>query len=147
MKEYMTSLGTVLMLIAFANMLVPEGSIKKYVSLAMGFMLITAALSLFPGSIGEISFSAESFEISEEDMAAAQAEYRAKIIKEHRSNLKEKIQQQMKYGSKAYVEVSENGEIISVTLLLKGDESAAVSYIIESLGVPRERIKLKYDEN
>lgn len=147
MKEYMTSLGTILMLIAFANMLVPEGNIKKYVSLAMGFMLITAALSGLPGRIEDISFTAESFELNENDIAAMQAEHRAQVLKTHRENMEQKIQSQMKHGSKAYVEVSEEGDVISVTLALRGDESEAVLYIVEKLGVPRERIKLKYDEN
>lgn len=143
----MTSLGTVLMLIAFANMIVPEGNIKKYVSLAMGFILIIAALSLLPGDIEEISFSPESFDMSEENIAELQAEYRAEVIKIHRENLKKKIEGQMLHGSKAYPEVSENGEIISVTLLVRGDESTAVLYITETMGVPRERIKIKYDKN
>ena len=147
MREYMTSLGTILMLIAFANMLVPEGNIKKYVSLAMGFILIIAAISVLPGSIGEISFSPEAFDMSEEDIARAQAEHRAEVIKIHRDNLKRKIEAEMLHDSKAYVEVLENGEIISVTLLVRGDESRAVLYITENLGVPRERIKIKYDEN
>lgn len=147
MREYMTSLGTILMLIAFSNMIVPEGKIKKYVSLAMGFILIIAALSVLPGSVGEISFSPEAFDMSDEDIARSQAKHRAEVIKIHRENLKRKIEQQMLHGSKAYVEVMENGEIISITLLVRGDESRAVLYITENLGVPRERIKIKYDEN
>lgn len=147
MREYMTSLGTILMLIAFANMLVPEGNIKKYVSLVMGFILIIAALSVLPGSVGEISFSPEAFDMSEEDIAIIQAEHRAEVIKIHRENLKRRIEAEMLHGSKAYVEVLENGEIISVTLLVRGDESRAILYITENLGVPRERIKIKYDEN
>lgn len=143
----MTSLGTVLMLIAFANMIVPEGNIKKYVSLAMGFMIITAALSVLPSKWEEIQFSSESFELSSDEIASAQAQYRAQVIKMHREKLENKIAEQMRHGSKAYVEVSEDGEIISVTLLLRGDESKAVSYIVKNMGVPRERIKLKYDKN
>ena len=147
MREYMTSLGTVLMLIAIANMIVPEGSIKKYVSLAMGFMLITAALSVLPSDIEDISFSEESFAMNMDDIAETQAKYKANVIKTHRKNLEEKIDGQMLHGSKSYVEVSQEGEIISVTLVIRGDESRAVRYIVENMGVPRERIKLKYDKN
>lgn len=147
MKEYMTTLGTVLMLIAFANMIIPEGGIKKYVSLAMGFLVITAALSILPAKIEDFSFSAESFELSEKDIAAAQAESRAQAMKLHKENLQKEIEKHMRHGSKAYVEVTDNGEIISVTLSLRGDESEAVLYITEALNVPRERIKIKYDED
>lgn len=143
----MISLGTVLMLIAFANMIIPPGSIKKYVSLAMGFMIITAALSVLPSKWEDVSFSPESFELDADDVAASQAQYRAQVLRLHRENLEKKIKEQMHHGSKAHVEVSAEGEVISVTLILRGDESKAVSYIVEKLGVPRERIKLKYDKN
>ena len=49
--------------------------------------------------------------------------------------------------TEAFAEISEDGEIISVTLLLKGDESKAVLFITEQLGVKRERIKIKYDKD
>ena len=147
MREYMTTLGCILIMTAFAKMLVPEGSIKKYVSLALGFILISTALSLLPGEIGEISFPADSFKADDEEIAKMEAKYRASVIKEHKKNIEKKIEEQMKHGSKAYAEVSEDGEIISVTLLLKGDESNAVLYITEELGVKRERIKIKYDKD
>lgn len=147
MREYMMNLGVVMMLIALANILLPEGGLKKFASLAMGFMLITAALSFLPRDLGEISFSAESFEIDEEEIETARAQYRAEVLKEHRKNLEKKIEENMRHGSKAFVELREDGEILSVTLRLRGDESGAVLYIINTLNVPRERIKLSYDEN
>ena len=133
MREYMLSLGSVLMLIAFSNMIVPEGNIKKYVSLATGFMIISTALTIIPGSIGEISFSESAFQISDEDVMKVQAEYSAKVIKKHRENLEQKIEEHMHEGSKAYVEVTQEGEITSVTLLSKKDESRAVLYIALSI--------------
>lgn len=147
MKEYMTDLGVVLMLISLAGMLIPEGSIKKYASLAMGFMLIVATLSILPDGKGKINLTAENFSISEEEIASSQANFRAEVIKKHRENLKGKIEEHMLHGSKAFVEVSPDGEVISVTLLLRGDESRAILYIVENLGIGREKIKLEYDEN
>ena len=147
MKEYMTSLGVILMLISFSNMLIPEGSIKKYASLAMGFMLITSALAFIPIG-GELPiFTENSFSISEEDVSKSEAQYRAEVLKRHRETLQKTIAEKLKYGGRAYVEVSPEGEVISVTLTIFGDESAAVAYIVENLGVERERIKLKYDKN
>ena len=147
MKEYMTSLGTVLMMTALSSMLVPEGNIKKFVSMAMGFILISAALSFIPSGKEDFKFSFDSFELNQSDFARAESAYRAEIIKEHRKNLESKIESYMKHGSKAYVEVTESGEITRVTLTLRGDESRAVRFITEELGVNRERIKLKYDKN
>lgn len=146
MREYMVSLGCVLMIIAFSKMLLTEGGLKKYVSLATGFILISTILTLFPGKIGEISFSAESFQVDEEEISAMEATYQAKVITEHRENLQKKIEEQMTHGSKAFVEVSPEGEILSVTLRLQGDESKAINYIVQELGVDRERIKIKNDK-
>ena len=143
MREYMLSLGTVLMLVAFANMIVPDGNIKKYVSLATGFMIITTAISIIPGKIGEISFPTESFQLSEEKIAGIEAEYYAEVMKEHKRNLEEKIGAHMTEDGKVFVEVTDKGEIISVTLLSQKDESKAVLYITETLGVERERIRIK----
>jgi len=147
MREYMLSLGTVLMLVAFANMIVPEGTIKKYVSLATGFMIITTAISIIPGKIGEISFPSESFQMSEEKIAGIEAEYYAEVMKEHKKNLETKIGEHMTKGGKVFVEVTEKGEIISITLISEKDESKAILYITENLGVERERIRIKNDKD
>lgn len=146
MREYMLSLGSVLMLIAFSNMIVPEGNIKKYVALATGFMIISTALTILPGSAGDISFSANTFSISEEEVSKIQAEYRAEVIKRHRENLETKIEEYLSEGAKAYVEVTEEGEVTGVTIHTTKDESEAVMYIIENLGIKRERIKIKNDK-
>lgn len=147
MKEYMLNLGSVMMLMALSRLILPEGGIKKFATLAMGFMLITAALAPLPSSFDEISFDSESFEINEADIEKSEAQYRAQVLKTHRENLERMIEENIVHGSKVSVEVTQNGEIISVTLVLKGDESRAVNYIVNTLGVPRERIKISYDKN
>lgn len=147
MKEYMIGLGSVIMMISFAEILMPEGSVRSFATLAMGFMVITAVVMPL-GSMGEsFVFSAESFSLDEASLEKAEAEYRAGVLKEHRENITEKINEKIKHGSKVAVEVSPDGEITRVTIVLKGDESAAVEYIINTLGVPRERIKTEYENN
>lgn len=147
MKEYMLNLGSVMMLMALSRLILPEGSLRKFASLAMGFMLITAALAPLPSGFDDISFNSESFEINDEDIEKSEAQYRAQVLKTHRENLERMIEENMVHGGSANVEVTGDGKIISVTLRLKGDESRAVNYIINTLMVPRERIKLVYDEN
>ena len=147
MRDYMITLGSVLMMIAVSDILMPEGDIKKFASLAMGFMVITAAVMPLGNMAEKFKFDASSFEIDEEKLRESEAEYRAEVIKKHRENLALKIQEKIKHGSKVTVEVYENGEISSVTIVLKGDESAAVAYITDTLKLPRERIKLIYENN
>ena len=146
MKEYMTTLGTILMLISFSNMLIPEGSIKKYTSLAMGFILICSALSFIPADKDKAFFDIEPFSFSEDEIENSEALFRAEVIKKHRENLENTVKEKLKHGGRVYVEVTPQGEVISVTLWIRGDESAAVSYIIENFGISREEIKLKYDK-
>lgn len=147
MKEYMLNLGSIMMMMALSKLILPEGGIKKFASLAMGFMLITAALAPLPSNFEEISFDSESFEINDTDIEKSEAQYRAQVIKAHRENLERMITENIVHDSRVSVEVTQNGEIIGVTLVLKGDESKAVNYIVNTLGVPRERIKISYDEN
>lgn len=139
MREYIISLGGVMTLSALTQMLMPEGSIKKFASLATGFMIIAAILSPIPFNIKDINFKTENTEL---DFASAEATYRAEVITRHRENLGEKINEQMVNGSKAFVETDNDGNITSVTIRLSGDESKAVFYITNELKVPRERIKL-----
>lgn len=139
MREYIISLGGVMTLSALTQMLMPEGSIKKFASLATGFMIIAAILSPIPFNIKDINFKTENTEL---DFSSAEATYRAEVIMRHRENLGEKINEQMVNGSKAFVETDNDGNITSVTIRLSGDESKAVFYITNELKVPRERIKL-----
>lgn len=147
MREYMISLGSVLMLVALSEILLPPGGIKRFASLAMGFMLISTAVAPLPASIEDIKLEADAFRIDEEELARSNAVYRAEVLKKHRENLAAKIKEHIKHGSEVYVETTPEGEITRVSLHLKGDESAAVIYITGELGVPRERIKLIYDNN
>ena len=69
------------------------------------------------------------------------------MIKKHQENLKTAIEKEMMHNSSAYVETDSEGNITRVNLRCKGDESRAVRYIIESLGVSRERIFVSYEDN
>lgn len=144
MREYIISLGGVMTLSALAQMLMPEGSIKKFASLAIGFMIVATVLSPIPFNIKDIDFKSENTEI---DFSSAEATYRAEVIMRHRENLNEKINAQMVHGSKAFVQTDNDGNITSVTLRLRGDESKAVFYITNELKVSRERIKIVNEDN
>lgn len=147
MREYMITLGSVMMMISIAGILIPDGGIRKFASLAMGFMVITVAV--FPlGKEGEIfSFTPESFGINEDSLKEAEALYEENVLIQHRTNLEEMIAAHIKHGSKVEVSVTETGELDSVKLILKGDESAAVNYIVNTLNLPRERITVAYENN
>lgn len=147
MREYMKNLGTIMMMIALSNMLIPEGGIKKFASLATGFMLITAAVAVVPKNVSEFSFSSPAYTFDEKKMEAAEERYRQQVMENHRKNLQELIEEKFVHFSKAQVEIDGEGNIKKVTLYVRGDESRAISYIVNELSFPRERISIVYEKN
>ncbi len=141
MREYIISVGSVMTLISFALMLVPEGGIKKFASMAAGFMIISSILEL---PKGEINFTGINIDKIEADYSEQEALYTAEVIKRHKENLKAAIEKEMKSG-KSFVETDNDGNITRVTLRCTEDESAALRYVTETLGVPRERVKVIYE--
>ena len=144
MKEYIISVGTVMMLISFSQMILPEGGLKRFASLATGFMIICAVLSPLRGGKA-LDFSGITVENAATFPEADASVYRAEVLKQHRENLEKAVESHMN-GGKAYVEVDNDGNITKITLRSGMDESGAVSYIVSELGLPRERIVVT-DEN
>ena len=147
MREYMKNLGTIMMMIALSNMLIPEGGIKKFASLAMGFMLITAAIAIVPKNVSEFSFSSPAYTFDEKRMEEAEERYRQQVMENHRENLRRLIEENFVHSSKAQVETDREGNIKKVTLYIRGDESRAITYIVNELNFPRERISIVYEKN
>ena len=144
MREYIISVGSVMTLVSFALLLIPEGGVKKFASLAAGFMIISAILEPNFGETDISKLNVKSYEI---DVSKEEALYKAEGIKRHQENLKKTIEKEMKHNSEAYVETDSDGNITKVSLRCGGDESHAVLYIVETLGVPRERIFISYENN
>ncbi len=147
MNGYIKNLGTVMMMVAIANILMPEGSIKKFAALSMGFIMITAAIAPVGQIFDKTEFSIETFSADEKNLSEAEKGYREEVFKQHRENIREKINENIRHGSEVTVEVSEDGSLTGVSITLRGDESAAVKYIVDTLKLPRERIKLNYENN
>ena len=147
MREYMISLGSVIMMISVANILIPGGSIKKFTSLAMGFMVISAVVTPIGTSLTKFEFSKEAFMLDTQAIEEAEKKYREDVLERHSENLANKIKEHIRHGSEVCASVDNEGNLAEVTIEAKGDESLAVAYIVETLKLPRERIKLKYENN
>ncbi len=139
MKDYLVSLGVVSILSAFAKMIMPEGGIKKFASLTIGFMVIATILSPVPIKVSDFYIEEESEEIN---LSVAEAKYKADVLLRHRENINSMIEEKMIHNSKAFAEVNDKGEVFSVTIHANGDESQAVHFIVTELKVPRERINI-----
>ena len=143
MREYMKNLGSVMMMVAFANMLVTSESIKKFMSLATGFILISTAISIIPGDLKEFKFSFPEYVLGEKEIKEAEDNYRKSVLDAHSKNLEKEIEEKFSHGSSAKVTIDSDGNISGITLRIKGDESRAISFIVNELKFPRERIKIK----
>ncbi len=146
MIEYIKNLATVMIMVSIANILLPEGSIKKFAALSMGFIIISVAI--YPiGDLFSDEISMETFTEDTEHIAAAEKTQRETVLLVHKENLERKIKEHIKHGSDVSVSVDDNANITDVSITLRGDESSAVAYIVNTLKLPRERIKLIYENN
>lgn len=145
MKDYIISVGAVMMLLSFSQLLLPEGGLKKFASLAAGFIIINALVAPLGKGLSEIDVG--SISVSEASPGISDAQFRAEVIKKHRENLAELIEKKTRFKSRAYVETDNDGNITKITLKCKGDESECVAYIVNELKVPRERIVITYENN
>ncbi len=143
MKDYLITVGSVIMLVSFSQMLLSDGGMKKFASLAAGFIIIAAISSPLNGHIT----IPDTGGIKMDGTPDYEAAYRAEVLKRHRDNLRAMIKEHMKYGGNVYVETDTEGNITKITLLCRGDESAAVLFITNELKVPRERIIVKNENN
>ena len=132
-----------MMMVAFANMLISSESIKKFMSLATGFILIATAISIIPGKVEDFGFSLPEYSLGEKEIKEAEDSYRKSVMEAHSKNLENAINEKFSHGSSARVSVDTNGNITGITLRIKGDESRAISFIVNELKFPRERIKIK----
>lgn len=145
MADYIIYIGAVMTASSLLYMLLPEGSVRRVASLATGFLVISAILSPVGRGIPNISVKLPLAE--QKDLESAKKSYRANVIQQHRKNLCKIIKQRLKNGGTVFVDTDNDGNIKKITLRVKGDESAAVSYIVSELSVPRERITIIYENN
>ncbi len=136
MDGYIRAVGGAVILAALADMLIPEGSMRRYCRMVCGFMILAALLSPLTGSFKEIQTGEYTI-----DAEKAEAQARARILVQHKENLENLIEARFP-GARAYVEVDSEGNVIRVSAEGIEDEADARKYIEESLGVKGEAVKI-----
>ncbi len=140
MSGYIELLGAAAVLGALMDMLVPDGSFKKYCRLASGFMIVAVMLSPLTEAFPSIDMSTAGLSTQE-----AEAEARARILIEHKQNLERIIGAEFP-GSEVYVEVDGEGNVFRVTMNGEADEAAVREYLRESMGVEGSAVKINEDK-
>ena len=136
MYDYVRSLGAAVVLSALIDMLSPEGSFKKYCRLVCGFVIMAVMLSPVTSgfSLGELSGPAL-------DTAAAEAQARARVLTEHKSNL-ETITEARFPGVRAYIEVDSDGSVTALTVKGAEDPEAVLEYARSELNLEEDRVRI-----
>ena len=136
MYEYIRSLGAAIILSTLIDLLSPEGSFKKYCRLACGFVIMAVMLSPVTSglSLGGISGPAL-------DTSAAEAQARARVLTEHKSNL-ETITEARFPGVRAYIEVDPGGGVASLTVEGAEDPAAVLEYARNELNLGEDSVRI-----
>lgn len=106
--------GTVFLSIA-CEMMAPESSVKKYLRLALGFVMMVVMLR--PLSAGralpEFDFDFDSALSSEE----LEAQSDALVLSLHKKNIEKRIEEICGEGSRAYAEILTDGRVKSIRVV------------------------------
>lgn len=113
-KSFISGIIGVVFLSVACEMIMPEGSMKKYIRLAMGFIMISVLISPFlkGGKTVELEFDFDSA-YSEEELIAKSNAY---ILMYHRENIEKRAEEICGEGSKAYAEVNSDGSVRMVSI-------------------------------
>ncbi len=122
---------------ALIDILAPEGSFKKYCRLACGFAVIAVMLGPLTGS-----FKALDFNGGQLDTQAAEADARARILGAHKQNLEATVEGRFPH-SRAYVEVDNDGNIVSLAIDTSADQEEVLAFARERLGLTDENVKIR----
>ncbi len=110
-------IGTVFVC-TLCEMIIPEGNMKKYFRLVLGFVVLCVVLKPVGEFKGEEIFSFE-FEdsLTEEEM---RAESEAYILQLHKENIAKRVREIIGVECKVFVNVSSAGEVVSINIVSGG---------------------------
>ena len=147
LREWLTSLVAVSMLLSVARTLVPEGSIRKISSVTGGLILLVVLLRPLPGAdLSRLDLHLEDYERAigqrQEELASAGEAELAGIIEERTAAYISDKADTLGLAVKVQVETKPAGDGVPVPWRaeLWGPRSPALAtYMEEELGIPGER--------
>lgn len=114
-KEFIISIVSMVFLCTVCEMLMPEGKLKKYFHLVVGFIMMCVLMKPFAKDI----VSTEEFwidfdtEITEEEL---RAESEAYILRLHEENLKNRIKEICGDETEVFIELYSDGQVKAITI-------------------------------
>lgn len=142
-KEFAINIIALAFLGAVLEMITPNGTMRKYFKLVMGFMMMLALISPIKkgADMGNFEFSFDA-ETSEEEI---QAKSNAYILKLHEDNIVNYIKSYLGQDTEVFVEIFSDGNVKSVSIQGKYVSEEKLATIKSELGC--ENIKVIGGDN
>ena len=128
-----------------SDMLMPEGTLKKYMSLTFGFMMMCTLIAPVKSFINttpfEFSFDAE---MSNEEITAKSDAY---VLKLHEENIREYIRQIIGENAEVFIDLYSDGQVREVIIYTDTNNPLLLSQLKQTLGCDNIRFskRNKYD--
>ena len=140
-KDFIINVISLAFFCVISDMLMPEGTMKKYLSLTFGFMMIcTLAMPLTR------IINAEPFEFSF-DSSMSNEEINAKsdayILKLHEENIRAYITEIYGNDTEAFVDLYSDGSIKSVAVHTPNNDPILLKELKEILGCENIEVKMR----
>lgn len=137
-KEFLLTLVGVVFLSTACEMLIPNGSVKKYYQLAIGFVVMCVMVKPLTNIIqfSDFEFTFDS-EMSEAQM---QAESNAYILKLHEENIRKRIIEICGRDTDVFVELFTDGRVKSIRMRGEGIGADKILKIKEEMGTDNVEI-------
>lgn len=147
LREWLTAVVAVTMLLSVAQMLMPEGSIRKIGSFTGGLLLIAVLLQpVLKGGLGDLELNledyAETIQDRQAELESAQSEVlQAGIAERTASYISDKAAELgLTVQVRVETETGAGGVPVPARAEVEGPWSAELSaYMAQTLGIPRER--------
>ena len=141
----MVSVISLAFLCIVSDMLMPEGTMKKYMSLTFGFMMICALIMPLTQIIDSepFEFSFDSYMSSEEINAKSDAY----ILKLHEENIKDYIVDIFGAETEVFTQLYSDGSIKSVIIYTEKSDPLTLEKLKETLGCENIVIKKRMNND
>ncbi|MBQ7976943.1 MAG: stage III sporulation protein AF [Clostridia bacterium] len=142
-KNLILSLIGTVFLCTLSELIMPEGNMKKYFRLVIGFIVMCVLISPF-GSIDQIDTYKFEFDggMSESELKAGSEAYMMQL---HKENIARRIKEIAGENCEAFVQVHSDGSVISITIRGENVSADAINKIKTETGCGNITIVNGYD--
>lgn len=131
-KTFILSILGAAFFVTLCEMIIPDGSLKKYIKLTLGFVMISVLLSPFKNKeyFNSVNFYLES-DFSEEKLLAESEAY---VLQIHKDNIERRVREFCWGEPKIFIELFSDGRVKSVVIKGGKTEKSSIEMLKQELG-------------